>query len=1624
MPCALEVLGELARFVPHTTFTKVQERVIPALLSSDDNVVVAAPTGSGKTLLLEVAMLKLFHPRMTSAASPSCSGVDPVAASRRDTPKAVYVCPIKALAHEKYELWRGMFAPLSVVIETGDQDYQRQRQQQEASGSNTEYDGLEEEGLSTVTTADVIITTPERWDSITRRWREHTVLSIVNSVGLLLLDEVHTVHEERGAALEAIVSRMKAIKAQQGHGPAWRTPLVGFQLRFVAISGTLPNIEDFAEWLQVKPSMTFSFSAQDRPVPLTIRVLGFPSDRNNPFAFDRFLSFKLFGLIRQYSQGKPTIVFCASRKEAAGSALRLVADIRAEASRQASGGGRGGGDGDGPEDGALEPSQAVLDLANSANDRQLRQCLLLGIAYHHAALTMHDRLLVERMFREHFVVAVCTTTTLALGVNLPAHLVIVKGTTFFKGGKRDDVPLSEVAQMCGRAGRPGLDDHGIALVLTTESSVRLYESLVDGDAFTTVESQLHRSMIEHANAEVALRTIHSFASGLEWIRTTLFWIRLRRCPRHYGLTFATKAEEASFRPEEFAERLMRRVLTTLYEEECIDIRQHADALVTEEDSGANDDGGRDVGSAQAWNHLADRDGVIESTRIGRNMARMYILFDTVKTFNDEVRKRRSASTGKVGDAAATEEDGHHVASEENNVGDEDRAADEGNADTEKEGGPGQTTRRAPEQNRRRCPLERLFAQGAQPPRLHRPFGLRDVVALCCRSAEFAEVGLRQGDRGPLNEMNRLIKFPITSGHKGGREVREDWHKSFVLLQGQLAQVAVAEVSLRNDLMRLWTVVPRVARFLCEYARFTGSYSFHLFAHLLLRCVEQKVWPDGLVLKQLDGVSDAVARSLSRAGYREFQSICDADPRRLEAICGRLPPYGTQLQVQAREMPRCTVTVQSVSPEAPGNQGAVRRYTVTIAPTPAGEGTNTEDGVANPAEGVKEEAAPRARRRRTIRGFLLAVGAPRQDRVLLLRYVPASAILAFSATHGKGVAEAKPPCFEFTVPRDLLTGATSAPVEVALLAEHWVGADITLTFTPHPGHQSIAADSTSMGGRPKEAGLLSFSSSSASPSPSAALTGSHSLTTVVTSAASAKVKTPAAPETAAGKRNASAKKGPIEVHAAKRVTRKPPSDTSGEAPTHDDTRVSVATAEARQTAVETERPHAEETAQSAKTPFDEMMLDLQYIRGESRTPSSWVNASEPKRVASEVAPLPERTPRREAAFPACEDTSSRKRPREEQGARTLKAAAALPATRARTPSEDEEATAAMGGGERRVNFCGVVADTPPAVDGRGDDEDVCRRAVRIRHPDSPAPRQLTAPAATWDDGSHCYSAQQHGAGVVQQPWFHRQPHRFLDTAPAPPAALANLTFPPYGPHNDGTRAQYEPPAPHQAPVLRQECAYPQQQESRMGGAQRLYDEYDDGVSSFYAPPPQRRKPKARYSFGVRVHRGNPGGDQFPQTSLGDPRMWPPPSAAAPLLYSHERDGDGLGFPANSLPTPSWYARNTLAGSADPFRRCPPEPPWYTPTPCAPQQPHHWGEPPLYDQPRPYGHVPPPPLPPTSASPHRYREAAVGGFSFPRQRLTQTLCPSLPMRRATAADAALPRQTVRPPPAAAIHRSWWW
>ncbi|XP_027693877.1 probable ATP-dependent DNA helicase HFM1 [Vombatus ursinus] len=539
--CSLKSVTEIPAqfrsiFKEFPYFNYIQSKALDDLLYSDRNFVVCAPTGSGKTVIFELAITRL----LMEVPLPWLNI------------KIVYMAPIKALCSQRFDDWKKKFGPIGLTCKelTGD----------------TAMDDLFE-----IQRAHIIMTTPEKWDSMTRKWRDN---SLVQLVRLFLIDEVHVVKDEnRGPTLEVVVSRMKTISSLS---QIPENSSAAILVRFVAVSATIPNVEDIAEWLSdgKRPAKCLKIDENHRPVKLHKVVLGFPwSNNQNEFKFDLSLNYKVASVIQTYSNQKPTLVFCATRKGVQQAASVLSKNAKFVMT--------------------MEQKQRLQNYTHSIRDSKLRDLLTCGIGYHHAGMELSDRKIVEGAFTVGDLPVLFTTSTLAMGVNLPAHLVVIKSTMHYAGGMFEEYSETDILQMIGRAGRPQFDTTATAVIMTRLSTREKYVQMLTGT--DTIESSLHKHLIEHLNAEVVLHTITDVNVALEWIRSTLLYIRALKNPAHY----------------DFPSGLDKNGIESKLQELCL----------------------KNLNDLSSVNLIKmDEDVNFKSTEAGRLMAWYYITFETVKKF--------------------------------------------------------------------------------------------------------------------------------------------------------------------------------------------------------------------------------------------------------------------------------------------------------------------------------------------------------------------------------------------------------------------------------------------------------------------------------------------------------------------------------------------------------------------------------------------------------------------------------------------------------------------------------------------------------------------------------------------------------------------------------------------------------------------------------------------------------------------------------------------------------------------------------------------------------------------------------------------------------------------------------
>ncbi|MDB9248047.1 DEAD/DEAH box helicase [Halorubrum ezzemoulense] len=400
-----------------------QRAAVDAGVCDGADVVAAVPTASGKTLVAQLALLTADGP-------------------------GLYVCPLRALAREKYETFAAL-PGVDVGISTGDFDATG-----EALAGN-----------------DVVVATSEKVDSAIRNGA-----SWVDALACVVVDEVHLLGATgRGPTLEVTLATLRR-----------RNP----DLQTVALSATVDNPEAIADWLDAA-----LVESEWRPVDLRTGVAvggevdfddgtslsvdldeteidgdGDADDENDPTEVTAAL------VADAVADGGQCLAFVRSRREAVDLAERLAEDgLAAEL---------------GIDEAAAAAAEEATDVDGTLTGRQLADCLRTGVAFHHAGLRSGHRTVVESAFRERDVACICATPTLAAGVNVPARRVVVRDQRRYGEGGMAWIPTLEVHQMCGRAGRPGLDPHGEAvLVADADTRGEVRERYVEGEP-EAVESQL------------------------------------------------------------------------------------------------------------------------------------------------------------------------------------------------------------------------------------------------------------------------------------------------------------------------------------------------------------------------------------------------------------------------------------------------------------------------------------------------------------------------------------------------------------------------------------------------------------------------------------------------------------------------------------------------------------------------------------------------------------------------------------------------------------------------------------------------------------------------------------------------------------------------------------------------------------------------------------------------------------------------------------------------------------------------------------------------------------------------------------------------------------------------------
>ncbi|MGD6810535.1 MAG: DEAD/DEAH box helicase [Candidatus Bathyarchaeia archaeon] len=447
-----------------------QADTIQAGLLEGQNIVLASPTASGKTLIAELASMKHVL---------------------ENHGKVIYLSPLRALVSEKYEEFK-KYAEIvkadgrkvSVGISTGDFD--------DADNWMERY--------------DIIVTTNEKADSLLRhraKW--------MDSISLVIADEVHLLNEaERGPTLEIVLARLMQVNPH---------------IQILALSATITNVDEIAGWLNSKYVVT-----EWRPINLKEGVAlqdEIQYKDGGSRRIEQETRFTYINLVLDtLRNGGQALVFASTRRNAVSAAKTLAGHISKAAPKTGSKlikhtmeeANKKLLD---KEAHKIEESGEKTQISD-----ELAEMVRCGVAYHHAGLSGSQRKIIEDAFKERKIKVLTATPTLAWGVNLPARTVIIQDYRRFEAGYGNyPIPVLDYKQMAGRAGRPKYDKFGESVIIAKTRDEADY--LMEGYVLAKTERIWSRMAVEkiirgHVLATIASDYAHSEEGLFEFFGKTFY----------------------------------------------------------------------------------------------------------------------------------------------------------------------------------------------------------------------------------------------------------------------------------------------------------------------------------------------------------------------------------------------------------------------------------------------------------------------------------------------------------------------------------------------------------------------------------------------------------------------------------------------------------------------------------------------------------------------------------------------------------------------------------------------------------------------------------------------------------------------------------------------------------------------------------------------------------------------------------------------------------------------------------------------------------------------------------------------------------------------------------------------
>ncbi len=376
-------------------------------INQNHNVVVCAPTGSGKTVVAEYAIEQALANNL----------------------RCFYTTPLKALSNQKFSDFKEKFGHNKVGLLTGD--------------------------ISIESNAPILVMTTEVYRNMLYASLNEGAYGGLSSVNFVILDECHYMNDaQRGTVWEeAIIYSPKSIKlialsatiANASDLANWITQVHGSTKLIVSNHRSVPLYYHYF-WNKkiyplIDPVGKINPNVKNYKVQKYNKVTGFDPYKVSPK-----------DVVKTLFEQKmlPAIYFVFSRRGCEQLMYESsLLDLVSEAEKKV----------------LIEETSLYFETNPSLAHHTHLPYLLNGMAVHHAGMSPQWKSLIEKLFQKGLIKVVFATETLALGVNMPARAVVISGVSKITDGGRRNLKTSELVQMAGRAGRRGIDKTGHVIII-------------------------------------------------------------------------------------------------------------------------------------------------------------------------------------------------------------------------------------------------------------------------------------------------------------------------------------------------------------------------------------------------------------------------------------------------------------------------------------------------------------------------------------------------------------------------------------------------------------------------------------------------------------------------------------------------------------------------------------------------------------------------------------------------------------------------------------------------------------------------------------------------------------------------------------------------------------------------------------------------------------------------------------------------------------------------------------------------------------------------------------------------------------------------------------------------------